>query len=183
VLRDGFALTVTDQNPAFAEVAAEGLRQLLRGRVEDVEAAVGQVMSAFGELPVHPDVVEGVQLLHRLGIQLVTLSNGSTSVARGLLQRNRIADSFTALMSVEDAPLWKPAREAYLWALGTRGVEPTDAMLVAVHPWDVHGAHHAGLGTAWLNRSGAAYPAGFHVPDLEADSLVDLAAQLGAVAG
>jgi 2-haloacid dehalogenase len=184
VLRDGFALTVTGDSPAFADVATDGLRDLLRRTGqdgEDLEAGVETVMAAFGDLPVHPDVVEGVQLLHRLGIQLVTLSNGSTSVARGLCERNDISDCFTALLSVEEAPGWKPAEAAYRWALETTGFEAADAMLVAVHPWDLHGAHHAGLGTAWINRSGAAYPRTFHGPDLEAESLVDLAAQLGAV--
>lgn len=185
VLRDGFALTVTGQNPAFADLAVNGLRALLQRagtQPEDLKVGVDQVMSAFGDLPVHPDVVEGVQLLHRLGIQLVTLSNGSTSVAHGLFERHEISDCFTALLSVEEAPLWKPAQAAYRWALETTGFAATDAMLVAVHPWDLHGARHAGLRTAWLNRSGATYPPGFDAPDLEADSLVDLAAQLGAVA-
>ena len=55
-------------------------------------------------------------------------------------------------------------------------------MLVAVHPWDIHGAHQAGLGTGWINRRDAQYPDYFAAPDLEATSLVDLAAQLGGVA-
>ncbi len=33
-----------------------------------------------------------------------------------------------------------------------------DAMLVAVHPWDIDGAARAGLATAWINRNGGVYP-------------------------
>lgn len=181
VLRDGFALTVNGLRPQFSDVAAGVLAGLLHGRVEDVNGAVEHVMAGFTELPVHPDVVEGVGLLRQLQLQLVTLSNGSTSVGRALFERAGISEAFEALLSVDDAPLWKPAAAAYESALAATGCLAEDAMLVAVHPWDVHGAHQAGLSTAWVNRSGAPYPSHFAAPDLQATSLVDLAAQLGAV--
>jgi 2-haloacid dehalogenase len=183
LLRDGFALTVTGRNPTFADLAAEGLRGSLHGQVDDVQAAVEHIMKGFSSLEVHPDIVEGVQTLHRLGITLVTLSNGATTVAQGLLQRSGIEGLFERLLSVESGPLWKPAASAYQAALDATGVEASDAMLVAVHPWDIHGAHEAGLRTAWINRTGAAYPGYFQLPDLQATSLVDLAAQLGGIGG
>lgn len=88
-------------NPRFAELAAEVLRASLTGLVGDVDGAGHDIMAGFVDLPVHPDVVEGVRALHELGIRLVTLSNGSTAVARGLFDRNDIADRFERLMSVE----------------------------------------------------------------------------------
>ncbi len=182
LLRDGFALTVTGANPAFAELGAEALRCSLGDQVGEVDAAVEHIMSGFTSLPVHPDVVEGIRSLHTLNISLVTLSNGSTAVAEGLFARNDIADCFERLLSVDKAPLWKPAEPAYAFALKACACEPSEAMLVAVHPWDIHGAHQAGLATAWINRTGARYPAYFTAPDMEATSLVDLAAQLGGVA-
>lgn len=182
VLRDGFALTAMGHNPRFAELAAEVLRASLTGLVGDVEGAAHHIMAGFVDLPVHPDVVEGVRNLHGLGIRLVTLSNGSTAVAQGLFDRNDIVDCFERLISVEDAPLWKPARAAYSFGLEACGCEPSDAMLVAVHPWDIHGANQAGLATAWVNRTNARYPTHFSPADIEATSLVDLAAQLGGVA-
>ncbi len=182
LLRDGFALTATGANPSFAELGAEALRGRLAGQVGDVDAAVERIMSEFSKLPVHPDVVEGVHNLHSLGISLVTLSNGSTAVAQGLFDRNDLGGYFDSLLSVEQAPLWKPAEAAYSFALEACGCEASDAMLVAVHPWDIDGAHKAGLATAWINRTDARYPAYFAAPDIEATSLVDLGAQLGGVA-
>lgn len=182
LLRDGFALTATGANPAFTELGAEALRNSLADQVEDVDAAVEHIMSGFTSLPVHPDVVEGIRSLHTMNITLVTLSNGSTAVAEGLFDRNDIADCFDRLLSVDKAPLWKPAESAYSYALKACACEPGEAMLVAVHPWDIHGAHQAGLATAWINRTDARYPTYFTAPDMEATSLVDLAAQLGGVA-
>ncbi|MDQ3095365.1 MAG: hypothetical protein M3Q82_05330 [Actinomycetota bacterium] len=53
-----------------------------------------------------------------------------------------------------------------------------DAMLVAVHPWDIDGAARAGLATAWINRAGGPYPEYFRAPDLRPRSLAELADQL-----
>ena len=70
---------------------------------------------------------------------------------------------------------WKPAPGAYAYAAQQCGVEPIDMMLVAVHPWDIDGAHRAGLGTAWINRTGATYPDYFKTPTLQATSMRHLA--------
>ena len=51
-------------------------------------------------------------------------------------------------------------------------------MLVAVHPWDIDGAHRAGLRTAWVNRGGGPYPAHFSPADLEVASMTELAERL-----
>ncbi len=180
VLRDGFALTVVGENPAFAELAQESLRLRLAGRVEDVEGAVRHVMSGFGGLDVHPDVVDGVRRLRERGIRLVTLSNGSTSVADGLLERAGIRSEVERLLSVADAPAWKPSGEAYAYALRQRRVPAAEAMLVAVHPWDIDGAARAGLRTAWIDRSGGAgYPAFFRPAEVVVDSLTGLADLFG----
>lgn len=56
----------------------------------------------------------------------------------------------------------------------------TEAMLVAVHPWDVDGAGRAGLRTAWLNRSGGEFPAHLRPPELTVSGLPALAGALAA---
>jgi len=81
-------------------------------------------------------------------------------------------------ISPDDAGIWKPAEAAYAYALRRCGVEPADAMLVAVHPWDTDGAARAGLATAWLNRHGGPYPRYFTAPDVTVPSLTDLAERL-----
>lgn len=137
------------------------------------------VMDGFSQLSVHPDVVDGIRTLAESGFRLVTLSNGSTSVAEELFDRAGIRGHFEALLSVEDAPLWKPAAAAYGHVLQRCQVQARDAMLVAVHPWDIDGASRAGLATAWIDRAGAPYPDYFEAPDLHVPSLTALATELG----
>jgi 2-haloacid dehalogenase len=62
---------------------------------------------------VHPDVPDGIHALRAAGRRQVTLTNGSTQVYERLLIDAGIRDEFEALLSVEDAGIWKPARGAY----------------------------------------------------------------------
>ncbi len=177
VLRDGFALAAAGAADSFSTIAAATAARLLSATSseESVPAAVEHIMDGFSELDVHPDVPEGIRALRAAGVRLITLSNGGTEVAHGLLERAGLRQDFEALLSVQDAPRWKPAQQAYAHALRYGRVAPADMMLVAVHPWDIDGAARAGLRTAWVNRSGGSYPDFFHPPEIAVGSLVELA--------
>ncbi|WP_344252214.1 haloacid dehalogenase type II [Terrabacter carboxydivorans] len=177
LLRDGFALTVTGHNPSFVDVARSSLHTVLHDKA-NVEAATRHIMAGFLALPLHDDVRAGVRALTALDLRLVTLSNGSADVAEGLFERGGIRDAFEQVLSVEHAPGWKPAASAYAYALGECGVAAEDAMLVAVHPWDIHGAKAAGLRAAWVDRTGAPYPETMYAADVVVRSLPELAARL-----
>ncbi len=180
VLRDGFALTAAGGQEEFSVIAASVLRTVLADVALDrpTEAAVEHVMSVFTALPVHPDVADGVRALRAAGYRLVTLSNGSASVAEQLLERAGLRDQFEALLSVEDACAWKPARVAYEHAARQCGVAAGELMLVAVHPWDIDGAGRAGLSTAWIDRDGVPYPSFWTAPTCMVGGLDELPAAL-----
>jgi 2-haloacid dehalogenase len=78
-----------------------------------------------------------------------------------------------ATHDVSEAGMWKPAPAAYRYVLDQHGVTASDAALIAVHPWDVHGAATAGLATGWVDRDGARYPDGMAAPDVRAGSMLE----------
>lgn len=180
VLRDGLGLAAAGAAAPFAEIATGVARGLLDDLSLDrsVEDAVAHVLDGFGTLAVHPDVPAGLRAIAEQGLRVVTLSNGATWVAEGLLERAGIRDTVEAVLSVEDAGVWKPAGAAYRYALEHCGVDAADAMLVAVHPWDLDGAQRAGLRSAWVDRTGSPYPGHLLAPELAERSFVDLAAAL-----
>lgn len=182
LLRDGFALTAAGASERFAVVGEGVLRTLLVDEKldRDLDSAVEHVMSGFKALPLHGDVPEGVHALHDLGLRLVTLTNGSTAVGEQLFARAGIRDAFETLLSVEDAGAWKPDSASYAYAARTCGVEASEMLLVAVHPWDIDGASRAGLATCWISRSGADYPGHFRPPTHTVQALTELAALLSA---
>ena len=118
LLRDGFALTAAGAHKPFAELGVAALGIVLQGFElnRDLGAATAHVMDGFSQLTAHPDVPEGVRALRRSGHRLVTLTNGATEVAERLFSAAGIRDEFEALLSVEDAGAWKPARASYEYA-------------------------------------------------------------------
>jgi 2-haloacid dehalogenase len=176
VLREGFALGSAGDFARFATLADAQARALLHGRDLDrsLDAAVAHVLDGFGELSLHSDVADGVRALAAAGVRMVTFSNGAAAVAEGLLGRAGIRDAFEALLSVEDAGVWKPAAAAYRYVAQTCRTDPGGLLMVAVHPWDLHGAARAGLRTAWLDRDGAPYPVYCARPDHVVGSVAEL---------
>jgi 2-haloacid dehalogenase len=177
VLLDGLALTAARAQAHFTQLAVHTLRSGLEGLPLDrtLDEAVEHIMGGFDELDVHSDVPEGLSALGGLGPRLVTLSNAEASVAEGPFRRAGVNGRFERHLSTEEAGIWKPAPAAYAYAAGRCRTRPAAMMLVAVHPWDINGAHLAGMRTAWINRTGATYPEYFHAPTLQATSLIDLA--------
>ena len=175
-LRDGFALSIADTRPVFAEVAREAARELLsRARLDrPLDDAVQHVMDGLHDLPLHRDVGPALQRLSAYGFRTVTLSNGSTSVAHRLLERAGLLEHVEQLFSVEEQTAWKPASAAYGYPAAQLGVAPWDMVLAACHPWDVDGAIRAGLRGVWVNRAGAAYPGTFTPPTATVTDLTQL---------
>jgi 2-haloacid dehalogenase len=163
LLRDGFALAAADGNEPFAKLA---------------EGALRVVLADFAGLGVHRDVPEGVRILRRHGLRLVTLTNGSADVADGLLTRAGLRGEFQGPLSVEDAAAWKPVPVAYAHAARACSVSTEQMLLVAVRPWDIHAAHQAGMRTGWIARQPTPYPGYFAAPDLQAQNLAALAEQV-----
>jgi 2-haloacid dehalogenase len=182
-LRDGIALAASDSYADFREVGSAALMTELAAVPElrrPTGEAVEHVLDGFGALHVHPDVPDGLRLLRELEVRIATLTNGSASIARGLLERAGLDQLVERHIDVTEVSRWKPAREPYLHACQALGVSEGDAVLIAVHPWDIHGAKRAGLNAAWLNREGVPYPGVFATPDATAG---DLSALVRALAG
>ena len=180
LLLDGMALTAARASAHFTQLAAGTLRSSLAGVPlnRTVDQAIEHIMGGLDELDVHADVPEGLSALGALGPRLVTLSNVEVAVAEGLFARTGLAGHFERHLSTEEAGFWKPAPAAYAYAAGRCRARPVAMMLVATHPWDINGAHLAGMRSAWIDRTGAPYPDYFNAPTLHATSLVDLADQL-----
>jgi 2-haloacid dehalogenase len=180
VLRDGFALAALGEWARFEVLAAQCCREVLAdiGNSSQVESGIAHVLAGFAELDVHPDVVVGVTGLKSAGFRLVTLSNGASRVAETLLSRAGIRDVFERVLSVEDIGAWKPASAVYEFALRECDIEASDAVMVAVHPWDLHGAAKVGMRTAWINRRGVTYPMTFREPDYIVGAVAELVSAL-----
>ena len=177
VLRDGFALSTVGDSEHFAAIANNQLRVVLHSaRLRgSLDQAVESILHKLRTLSLHPDVADGVRALTADGLQVLTLSNGSSDLAAQLFAEAGLREEVSHLLSVEDASLWKPAEQAYRLASEASGLALEQLLLVAVHPWDIHGAARAGMRTAWINRTGEPYPTYFLAPDFTVSAVSELA--------
>ncbi|MFI7401021.1 haloacid dehalogenase type II [Streptomyces sp. NPDC049541] len=177
----GFAPPAAGAYADLAPVAHEGVRTLLSGLEGwrgDGEAAARHILDGFSQLEVHPDVPDGVRKLSDAGYRMTAMTNGSTTLTERLLDTAGVLDRFEALSDVDGPRCWKPAPAAYHYAVERVGVRPEQAILVAVHPWDIDSARRAGLAGAWLRRGASVYPRTMTPPGFSAQDLKELAEML-----
>jgi len=177
ILRDGFALTAAGAYADFTSLAHDGLQALLSGLQDwegDTQAAARHIVDGFAHLDVHPDVPDGVRKLSGAGYRLTAMTNGSITLTERLLDKAGVLHCFETLSDVRGPHCWKPAPAAYHYAVEQVGVRPDQALMVAVHPWDIDGARRAGLDGAWLRRGACVYPHAMTPPSFSAQDLKDL---------
>lgn len=178
ILRDAFALEVTEVYKPFREIASATLENLLgmHGLRSDARQ-IAHVLEGFGELPPHPEATTAFRTLADAGIRVVTLTNGGAQVTEKLLQQAGLKHLVERTITVDEIRHWKPRRDIYFHAAKSVGVEPHRLALIAAHAWDVHGAGQAGLTTGFVTR-GKAFPATMSRPDVIGQDLADVAGQI-----
>ena len=179
LLRDGFALAAAGSYRPFGEIAASALADLAPAATEDQRA---RVRDAFRELPPHPDAEPALAKLTAAGVKVCTLTNGGADATSTLLANSCLSGHFERVLTVEAVERWKPAADPYRSALDALGVEARNAALVAVHSWDIHGAHRAGLTTGWCSRLEGSYPSIFDPADVAGRDLLEVVEALLALA-
>ncbi len=141
---------------------------------EIAERAFEIFFAARNELDLYPDVRQGLERLSN-HFALATLSNGNADLARiGL------SDYFTASLNARGVGAAKPDRRCFEHLVAALELTPDRVLYVGDDPLlDVAAARNAGLRTAWMNRTGIAWPADVGAADLDVTNCIDLAEQLG----
>ncbi|HYZ38719.1 MAG TPA: haloacid dehalogenase type II [Pseudonocardiaceae bacterium] len=181
LLRDAFALCASGGFRPFTDIATSALASV-SGHSMPSDTVQG-IVAGFGELDSHPDVEPAMRRAVEGGVEVITLTNGSTSTTRALLQRAGVHEHVRQMISVDDVQRWKPAPQIYRHAAKVCQVDPQQIALVAVHGWDTHGAHEAGLVTGWVSRLEGRLSPIFARPDVTGADLVEVVEALLALPG
>lgn len=143
------------------------------------EQARQQLFEAWGHLPAFADSAAGLAQLQALGVELYAFSNGSRSAVRALLEQAGLLNFFHEIVSVEDVRSFKPAPAVYQHLLTRTKSKAEETWLISSNPFDVLGATHAGLRSAWIKRTATAVLDPWDIePDRQAANLLELAEQL-----
>lgn len=179
VLRDAFALEVTGEYKTFREMAGARIETLMSEQeLEPKKSTIDQIVKAFADLPAHPDVKPGLQLLHDANVRIATLTNGSAETIERLFRNAKLENFVERYISIDEVKHWKPSRKVYLHAAETLHVDPAQLALVAAHDWDIQGANQADLITGFIARKGQAFSAVMKKPEVSGGSLEEVVQKL-----
>jgi 2-haloacid dehalogenase len=140
----------------------------------DITAVIGSMRS----LPAHPEVSEQLGRLRETGFRTIALTNSPEGVAKEQIGNAGLSSMFERLFSVDAVRKYKPARDVYRHVADELGVNTSQLIMIASHPWDLMGAKAAGCGIAFIQRPGTAwFPLG-RPPSIRGTDLRGIANQL-----
>jgi 2-haloacid dehalogenase len=161
----------------YLETCRRALVYCLRQHgVKFADPDIEEVMSAYRTLEPFADAERGLERL-KGQYRLVALSNGDRWLLEHLAA-NQIRVGFDAVVSVDEAGVFKPHPAVYRTAARALGAEPHEIMMVAAHSFDVIGARASGYRGAYVNRYGLPFDAAHYLPDLEVNDFLELAGRL-----
>ena len=119
------------------------------------------LMKGYRQLQLFPEIKDALATLQDR--KLAILSNGSPAMLNAVIEHTGLAQSFDAVISVDELKTFKPDPGVYDLAVKRLGEAAHDIGFVSSNFWDIAGATSCGLRTFWINRS-ASQPdeLGFH---------------------
>jgi 2-haloacid dehalogenase len=139
----------------FWQVTGEALDHCLAvHRIGDAGVR-DKLMSAYLALDPFPEVPAMLDRLTRAGKRLAILSNGNPGMLEPMVKTSGLADRFEAVLSVDDAKVFKPDPRVYRLVEQRCGVKPDKVCFLSSNCWDAHGAAYFGFNAVWVNRARA----------------------------
>jgi 2-haloacid dehalogenase len=146
-------------------------------------AGIGAAVEAAAGLPARPGAGEALDVLTAAGVRAVALTNSGAEAGAATLRNCGLAPYVERVIGVDAVRTFKPHPSVYAHALGELEAAPEDVALLATHPWDLAGAAHAGIRTAWVTHGARGWPDVFALPDVRGETLPDVARGLVEGAG
>lgn len=147
--------TITGDYAPFDHVTAQSLDWALDAHNLTDPALRTSLLDLFHHLVPFPEVAEVLGNLKASGYRLAILSNGTPAMLDAATQSAGLADAFDAILSVETVRHYKPSHHVYGMVETHLGTKPAQTLFVSSNGWDIAGAAHFGLWTAWVNRDSA----------------------------
>jgi len=133
-----------------------------------------RLLEGYRELAAYPEAPAMLGAIRGAGFKTAILSNGAPAMLEAALDAAQLAAQFDAVLSVEEAGVFKPHPHVYWLAVARLGVAARRICFVSSNGWDVAGAAHFGFRAVWINRAREPrerLPAG---PEIELGDLVEL---------
>lgn len=171
-----FRLTAMGAYEDFELVTRKALDHALAEVGRELGRAEKDVlMEQYNHLERFADVEPGLDRLQQAGHTMVVFSNGSPRMLEPLMDSAGLNRWFDGFLSVDPVRTFKPSPRTYRYVADELGRPIGEIRLISSNPFDVVGAHAAGMQAAWINRSGGPFDALRPPPHVVVGSLVELA--------
>ncbi len=162
--------------------AGRPFRDHLSSAIDVVVAAAGldpqssaQALDSAASLPARPGAADALATLRDANLRIVALTNSGADGGRRTLEACGLLSFVEQVLGVDAVSTFKPHPDVYAYALSQLDEDPDWVALIATHPWDLAGAAHGGMRTAWVRHGPRGWPSVFPMPDVQSDTLPDLA--------
>jgi len=139
-----------------------------------------RLMRLYLTLDTFPEVPYVLARLKRAGLQTAILSNGSPMMLDAVVKAAGLDGALDAVLSVEDAGVYKPHARVYQLAVDRLGVPAGAIAFQSSNAWDAYAASAFGMQVVWCNRYGQRPERLPGKPDREVRTLAELPALVGA---
>jgi 2-haloacid dehalogenase len=140
----------------FWQVTGDALDYALESHGIDDGTLHDKLMQLYLTLDAYADVKPALEQLRAKGLETGILSNGNPRMLSAAVESAGIASLLDAVLSIEDAGIYKPDARVYQLAVDRFGVRPDEICFVSTNAWDAAAAAHFGFQVAWMNRFGMA---------------------------
>src|SRR5579863_9065135 len=133
-----------------------------------------RLMQSYLLLDAFPEVAASLEAVKSAGLKLGILSNGTPAMLRSAVEHANLNGLFDAVMSVEEAGVYKPHPRVYGLARDHLGIAAGQIAFVSSNAWDAYAASACGMRVIWCNRYGQRPENLPGQPDLTVPSLTGL---------
>lgn len=169
---------VQGRHADFWQVTGDALDFALEALTIDRIGLRDRLMQLYLTLDPYPEVPEVLARLRAAGLKTAILSNGTPRMIEALVAGAGLR--FDALLSVEQAGIYKPHASVYQLALDALGLPARAMSFQSSNGWDAYGASAFGMQVVWCNRSRQPRERLPGAPDREIQTLAALPALVGA---
>jgi 2-haloacid dehalogenase len=158
----------------FWQVTSDALDFTMESFGIDDHALRTRLMNLYLTLDPFSEIDSVLARLTGAGIKLAILSNGTPAMLDAAVKNAKLDTYFDAIISVEEAGVFKPSPKVYRLAVNRLGVAAEKILFQSANAWDAYAASAFGMNTVWCNRYGQRPERLPGKPDFEVTSLESL---------
>ncbi|NDV01754.1 haloacid dehalogenase type II [Pseudoroseicyclus tamaricis] len=158
----------------FRTVTEESLDWTLASLGLEEPGLRATLLGLYDRLAAFPEVPDVLAALKARGLATGILSNGTPQMLASAVEAAGIGGHLDAVLSAEDAGIYKPAAAVYALVGRHFGCAPVEVLFVSSNGWDAAAASGYGFTSVWVNRAGAPRERLWAAPEHELTDLTPL---------